>query len=122
MSVQRQRLVLILAMLLLGVYVWMNSQPEAAGLIPSPWDKFAHIAWYAVLAGLLLAGLGRKHWPWVLSGALLLAGWDEWHQYSLPGRQPGVDDWLADAIGAVLGVWLSGWGVGRVWAQLPGRR
>lgn len=109
-------------MLLLGVYVWMSSQPEAVGLIPSPWDKLAHAVWYAMLAGLLLAALGRRRWLWVLGGTLLLAGWDEWHQYSLPGRQPGVDDWLADAIGVGLGIWLSGWGVRRMWAQLPGWR
>lgn len=122
MNVQRQGLVLILAMLLLGVYVWMSGRPETAGLIPPPWDKLAHVMWYALLAGLLLAGLGRRHWSWVLAGTLFFAGWDEWHQFSLPGRQPGIDDWLADATGVGLGLWLSGWGLRRDWVQLPGRR
>lgn len=111
MSVQVQRLALFLAIVLLGVYVWANAQPEAAGLIPPPWDKLAHAAWYATLAGLLLLGVGRRYWVWLLCGTLLLAGWDEWHQYALPGRQPGMDDWLADAVGIVLGLWLSGWGI-----------
>ena len=97
------------ALILLAIYVWGNSLPEAAGLIPPPWDKLAHLAWYATLSGLLLLGLGRRAWPWVLAGTLLLAGWDEWHQFDLPGRFPGIDDWLADALGVLAGV-------GIVWA------
>lgn len=101
------RLALLAALILLAAYVWGNSLPEAAGLIPPPWDKFAHFAWYAVLAGLLLLGLGRRTWPWLLVGTLLLAGWDEWHQFGLPGRSPGVDDWLADALGVIAGIVIS---------------
>ncbi|MDP2031020.1 MAG: VanZ family protein [Thiobacillus sp.] len=101
------RFALLVALVLLVAYFWGNSQPEVAGLIPTPWDKLAHLAWYAVLAGLLLLGLGRRPWPWVLVGTLLLAGWDEWHQFALPGRSPDFDDWLADALGAVAGVWIS---------------
>ena len=98
------RFALLAALVLLVVYVWGNSLPEAAGLIPPPWDKLAHLTWYAILAGLLLLGLGRRAWPWVLAGTLLLAGWDEWHQFDLPGRSPGMGDWLADALGIVAGV------------------
>jgi hypothetical protein len=29
------------------------------GLIPPPWDKLVHLAWFAVLAGLLHFGLGE---------------------------------------------------------------
>ena len=101
------RLALLAALVLLAAYVWGNSQPEAAGLIPPPWDKLAHLAWYTVLAGLLLLGLGRRAWPWVLAGTLLLAGWDEWQQIALPGRSPGMGDWLADALGVMVGVVIS---------------
>ncbi|NWG38561.1 MAG: VanZ family protein [Hydrogenophilaceae bacterium] len=80
------RLALLPAFLLLVMYFWGNSQPEAAGLIPAPWDKLAHLAWYAVLSGLLLTGFGRRAWPWIFTAMLLLAGWDEWHQATLPGR------------------------------------
>lgn len=101
------RLALLPALVLLAGYFWGNSQPEAAGLIPAPWDKLAHLAWYAVLAGLLLTGFSRRAWPWILAALLLLAGWDEWHQAALPGRQPGVDDWIADALGVSIGLWVA---------------
>lgn len=101
------RLALLPAFVLLVLYFWGNSQPEAAGLIPPPWDKLAHLAWYAVLSGLLLTGFGRRAWPWVGAALLLLAGWDEWHQAALPGRQPGLDDWLADTTGVMFGLWAS---------------
>lgn len=89
------------------MYFWGNSQPEAAGLIPAPWDKLAHLAWYAVLSGLLLTGFGRRAWTWIFAAMLLLAGWDEWHQATLPGRQPGMDDWIADAVGVSIGLWVA---------------
>lgn len=99
-----RRLVLAIVAALLALYFWGNNQPEAAGLIPSPWDKLAHLGWYAVLSILLLVALGRHTWPWILAGMLLLAGWDEWHQFALPGRQPGWDDWVADALGVLAGI------------------
>lgn len=105
------RLALGVALVLLVAYVWGNNQPEAAGLIPPPWDKLAHLAWYTTLSGLLLLGLGRRAWPCVLVGTLLLAGLDEWHQLDLPGRFPGIDDWLADALGVLTGVGIV-WAVG----------
>lgn len=105
------RVALLAALVLLVAYVWGNSLPEAAGLIPTPWDKLAHLLWYATLAGLLLLGLGLGHraWPWVLVVGLLRAGWDEWHQFDLPGRSPDIADWLADALGVMAGlgiVWM----------------
>lgn len=101
------RLAFALVLLLLTLYFWGNDQPEAAGLIPAPWDKLVHLAWYAVLSGLLLVATGRQAWPWVIAGMLLLAGWDEWHQLALPGRQPGLDDWAADALGIAAGTAIS---------------
>lgn len=105
------RIALLMAVVLLMAYVWANYQPEAAGLIPPPWDKLAHAIWFAVLAGLLILGLGRRAWPWILVGTLVFAGWDEWHQLVLPGRSADPGDWLADAVGTLVGVgviWMAG--------------
>lgn len=101
------RAALLAALVLLAAYVWSNSLPEAAGLMPPPWDKLAHLTWYAVLSSLLLIGFGRRAWPWVLVGTLLLAGWDEWHQFALPGRSPDIDDWLSDALGVMAGIFIT---------------
>ena len=106
-AIRFHRLALFIVVILLTLYFWGNSQPEAVGLVPPPWDKLAHLLWYAVLAGLLVLGLGRRAWSWVLASTLLLAGWDEWHQFALPGRSPGIDDWLADALGVVVGIGIS---------------
>lgn len=101
------RLALPLAAALLGLFFWGGNQPEAAGLIPAPWDKLAHLAWFAVLAGLLRLGLDGRWTPAVLAFCLGVALWDEWRQLSLPGRMAGWDDLLADGLGIALGVWLA---------------
>jgi VanZ family protein len=101
------RLALLLAVVLLGMFVWGGNQPEAAGLIDPPWDKLAHLAWFAVLAGLLRIGLGPR---WMLAVAVFCLGvglWDEWRQMSLPGRMAGWDDLLFDCLGVALGIWLA---------------
>lgn len=93
-----------LACMLLALFAG-GAQPEAAGLIPAPWDKLAHFAVFAVLAALMRYGLGLHAMIAVLA-ALLIGAADEFHQMMLPGRFPGFDDWLADLIGALTGVWL----------------
>ena len=40
---------------------------------------------------------------------LLVGAADEIHQHFLPGRVAGLDDWLADAVGAGLGLILVKW-------------
>ena len=92
---------------LLAMFAWGGNQPEAAGLIPPPWDKLAHLAWFAVLAGLLRFGLGGGWTPAVVVFCLGVGVWDEWRQLSLPGRAAGWDDLIADALGVALGVWLA---------------
>lgn len=101
------RFALLAALFFLVAYVWGNSLPVAAGLIPPPWDKLGHLICYATFAGLLALGLGRQAWPWILVGTLFLAGWDEWHQLSMPRRSADFSDWLADAGGALVGIGIA---------------
>ena len=68
-------------------------------------DKLAHLGVYLVL-GLLLAR-ALPHGPWIA----VALGWaygasDEVHQMFVPGRSPDVADWVADAVGVTLGVFL----------------
>lgn len=78
--------------------------------------KGAHVAEYAILAGLMLLALRRgfptKPAAWVARHGFLLtllwAGIDEWHQTFVPGRMGQVGDVAIDGIGACLMtlVWL----------------
>ena len=83
-----------------------GAQPFAVGLIPQPWDKFAHAAIFALLAAAVAYASGwqgARMWCLGFAVALLIGAADEWHQSTLPGRAAGWDDFAADAIGAALG-------------------
>ncbi len=78
-------------------------------------DKAVHVLIYGPLAILFcrawqsLPGFqGRlKLVCWLGFGATVLYGAsDEWHQSFVPGRSADVMDLLADALGALIGVWL----------------
>ena len=82
-------------------------------MIPAPWDKLAHLTWFATLAGLLvleLRGSGMRI-PLMVALACMALGawdeWDEWRQLALPGRSFGLDDLLADGVGIALGIFLA---------------
>jgi VanZ family protein len=86
-------------------------------------DKTAHIVAFAALA-LMLATTWQLNageltqaqlwWAWLV--LILYASLDEWTQRFV-GRQTSIVDWLADLIGAAVGlalfVWLRRWGRGR---------
>lgn len=83
-----------------------GAQPIAVGLIPTPWDKLAHAAVFALLAaaiGHASGWHGRRVLAVAFVGALAMGAMDEWHQMFLPGRSAGLDDLAADAVGAALG-------------------
>lgn len=98
---------LLLALVLLLLFIWGGNQPEAAGLFKAPWDKLAHLSWFAVLAGLLDFGLNlRIRFP----GALFCSGvalWDEWRQLFLPGRSADFGDLLFDGLGILIGLLIA---------------
>ena len=95
----------------LGLF-YGGAQPVAVGLIPEPWDKLAHMAVFALLAGAVgyASGLrGVRMWWLAFAIALAVGVADEWHQIFLPGRGPGLDDLAADALGAALGATALRW-------------
>jgi VanZ family protein len=75
-------------------------------------DHTAHFVAYGLLGMLVLRAVAGARWAGVtLRGALL--AWvicalygvtDEWHQMYVSGRTPTLDDWVADALGAVTAV------------------
>lgn len=85
---------------------YAGAQPYAVGLIPSPWDKFAHAAVFAVLAAAIgyASGLrGSRMGALAFLGASAVGAMDELHQAWLPGRNAGWDDLAADLAGSLLG-------------------
>jgi VanZ family protein len=77
---------------------------------PGPTSYVAHFAEYAVFGALWLAALRTTRLPrgWAIALALTLASLygasDEFHQWFVPGRASDPRDWVADTLGAALGV------------------
>lgn len=72
-------------------------------------DKLVHLGLYGVFGWLVVRALdagGAARWTG-LAGALTLvlafAALDEWHQAWIPSRSPQVVDWMADAVGILVG-------------------
>ena len=98
---ERSIAVVLVVLMLIALFVG-GAQPLAVGLVPVPWDKLAHAAFFFVLTALLIRYLSLP----VVFGitlVLLVGVADEVHQIFLPGRMAGWDDWLADLVGAGLG-------------------
>jgi len=83
-----------------GLY-WFNGQPAAAGLVPFPFDLFAHFAVYGFMTVLVWLALGGRY-PWL--AVLIVAvygGADELRQLGLPGRDGSLADFAADLAAAL---------------------
>ncbi|MDH4139716.1 MAG: VanZ family protein [Coriobacteriia bacterium] len=90
-------------MMWMGVIFALSSVP-ATGL-PTGYSGVAHFVEYAVLAGLLLWPIGRRHGVFhaAMLAAVIASAYavtDEFHQSFVPGRTPQVGDWLLDTLGA----------------------
>ena len=106
----------------MALIFFFSSQPDPApALTEAFWDKTLHFAGYAGLA--FLFGRAFAGEPVAFPAALVYAfvassaygATDEWHQSFTPGRSPSVLDWVADTVGAGIGVvvyrmwvWMSG--------------
>jgi VanZ family protein len=86
-----------------------GSTPASGNLVPTPWDKAIHVLVFAALSFCLSAALPRAALGSVAALALGIGLADELHQYLVPTRQPGFDDWLADAAGTFCGLLLWRW-------------
>lgn len=94
--------------------VWLSSQTHYPGglSLPPPLDKVAHASAFGALAFFLeLALRGTRHdlpmyrrHLWIFLAVALFGVSDEWHQSFVPGRDCSAGDWLADVIGAALGL------------------
>ena len=100
----------------LGIF-WLSSQSHYPGglQLPPPLDKVAHTTVFTLLAWLLDHALQRQlpQWPLyrrhlVVFGLVSFYGLsDELHQRFVPGRSCEFGDWLADSLGAALGIFAA---------------
>lgn len=71
-------------------------------------DKLVHFSLYAVLGALVARALAapRARRGLVLAAAqlMLFGALDEWHQQFVPGRSAELADWVADLLGALVGL------------------
>lgn len=95
---------LVAGLLGVGALFVLGEQPFAVGLVPVPFDKLAHFVAFGALFLILDCALVLPLWL-ALMIPLLISAADEFHQIFLPGRQPGLVDWLAGLCGIVMAAW-----------------
>jgi VanZ family protein len=98
---------------LIGIVIWILS---AQSILPTPkgilgFDKLQHLAAYLALAFAIVLWFPpqSRRFPgfrMCLPAVLIASVYgiiDELHQYFVPGRDCNVWDWIADALGSVIG-------------------
>lgn len=102
----RWRWVIAWALLIEGLVLWPHP-PE----VPQPFsmiglDKLVHAGLFGVqaaLAGRALRQDSRPWWP-ALVGVIAFGAFTEVEQFFIPSRSMELDDFLADSIGAIIGL------------------
>lgn len=98
-----------MALVLVGTS-WPSIKLGPDGL---PLDKIAHFTAYGVLAALSLrATVTPRRVATVLTVLVcvsVLGAVDEWHQSFIPGRSMSIADWIADTVGATVGLLAARW-------------
>jgi VanZ family protein len=96
---------------LMAVIFQVSSQPDPLPAVTERvWDKALHLGAYAALGLLFFRAFRGEGAGWMAAAVLAFAATsaygasDEWHQLSTPGRQPDLDDWMADTLGGAIGI------------------
>ena len=93
-------LCLTLAAVIVFQLLYLGAQPFAAGLIPVPWDKLAHLAVFGAIAALLWVGTAGRIPLLTVAAVMVIGAIDELRQIGLPGRSADLLDFLVDACAA----------------------
>jgi VanZ family protein len=75
-------------------------------LFPPPFDKAAHFGYFLAMGLLAFAGLGARFWWTAIPVLIAIGAADELHQLTVPGRHGSVWDFVADAVGVAVAVWI----------------
>jgi len=110
-SLTRRAALWLPALVYMAAIFHFSSEPNPLPAVTAHvWDKLLHLCEYAGLAFIMcraFAGEGLSLRSAMLVAALLTSLYgasDEWHQAFVPPRSSDVHDWIADSIGAGLGV------------------
>jgi VanZ family protein len=95
---------LVLAAALVAHLFVEGGDPDNAGLFAAPWDKLAHLCFYAAVAGLLLLANSLRAPLAIWLVVVGIGALDEWVQRSASWRSSDPIDLAADALGALLAV------------------
>ena len=87
---------------------YLGGKPVAAGLVPVPWDKLAHLAVYSAITALLWVATAGRAPLAVIALVVAIGVLDELRQAALPGRSADLLDLAADAC-AVIGTGACAW-------------
>ena len=109
---------------------YASSLTDVPGLPGGLSNYTGHFIGYALLGMLALRGFARARWHglsmraaiWAVALSAAYGITDEFHQSFVPGRQSTVEDWVADALGAVTGVVLVMLMARVIRARRPGAR
>ncbi len=108
-----------LPILLAGFITYFSHQSRLPWdvALPHPLDKVVHASAFTALGLFLGLGFGQgkgwRFWLMLLGVAGLFGMADEIHQRFVPGRACEFADWVADVLGAALGLAL-GWVLDRL--------
>ena len=96
------------ALLWAALIFLLSSRSSVPGPRIPGFDKVAHLGAYTVLGTALAHGVRASalHPAWGVAAGLLYGLSDEAHQAYVPGREPDPADWVADALGVLLGTFL----------------
>ena len=103
-----RRILLALWILAIAAVVIGSLEPRLAPTDRLSLDKLVHLAAYAVLGWLPAMAFIRRGRVFAAAGAMVaMGGLIELAQDFVPGRSSGVGDFLANAIGVILGVGIA---------------
>jgi len=107
----------ILPLAVAATIIWLSHQPSLPmGVsLPPPLDKLAHFMAFGALAVCLEWTLRWTHHDlpvyrrhvFIFLCVAFFGATDEWHQRFVPGRACEFGDWMADSLGAVVGLALT---------------
>jgi len=102
----------VLFVVLLALVTYLALRPANPQVVVEGWDKVNHLLAFLVLAAVGVAAMpAPAPWAerWTAFWLLAYGAWIEWAQTLTATRQAEFLDWVADAVGILIGLALARW-------------